>query len=473
MWNPNASKPSGQHQTRLVSATELQALLDDAPPTGHEPSKLPDLMSAQALPNGENLILAGLSGAERNALTPYLDRVTLTSGQVIGQPGHALQHVYFPLSCSVSLVSHTADGESAELALVGCDGLIGVPLVLGGRAMQHTLQVQCGGQALRMGADVFVRFLSAQPRLHKLALLYVQWQMAQMAQSIVCSRHHAVSERLSHWLLSNAHVAKRSELHVTHELISHMLGVRRESITQAAGRFQLAGLLGNSRGKITLKDPDGLRRMACECQARSQADSERYLRQLTQLSQQQINHGHDSHAQLAWGAVPDRGTGVSSADLPPYGLKHEDETLPPADGELQKYVDAYDFAPVGFVTLDAQGKILQTNLAGAIMLDIQRSQCQHQLFADFLDGESHAPFARFHHEVLGGQCRRHCVVQLTATAHRSALRVRIDATADEWGVENRMVLIDVSEQVMHDAPQGRPWPFQNAEAGELTAEWRS
>lgn len=473
MWNPNASTPSGQHQASVVSATELEALFQDVPATGQALRRVSDPMPAQALPVGENLILSALSEAELGALVPHLEHVILVSGQVIGQPGHALQQVYFPLSCSVSLVSHTADGESAELALVGCDGLIGVPLVLGGQAMQHTLQVQCGGQALRMGADVFVRFLGTQPRLHKLALLYVQWQMAQMAQSIVCSRHHAVSERLSHWLLSNAQVAKRSELHVTHEMISHMLGVRRESITQAAGRFQVAGLLGNSRGKITLKDPDGLRRMACECQARSRADSERYLRQLAQLAQQPGSHGHDRSAQLAWGADPLRGGGASSPDLPPYGMKHAEESLPQADGELQKYVDAYDFAPVGFVTLDAQGKILQTNLAGAIMLDIQRSQCQHQLFADFLDGESHAPFARFHHEVLGGQCRRHCVVQLTPTAHRSALRVRIDATADEWGVENRMVLIDVSEQPTHDAQQGTSWQFQGAAAGTTPAAWRA
>ena len=141
--------------------------------------------------------------------------------------------------------------------------------------------------------------------------------------------------------------------------------------------------------------------------------------------------------------------------------------------DLQKYVDAYDFAPVGFVTLDAQGKILQTNLAGAILLDIQRSQCQQQLFSDFLDGESQALFARFHHEVLGGQCRRHCVVQLTAAAHRSALRVRIDATADEWGVENRMVLIDVSEEATNAGPQGSHWSFQRTDTGPSAVGLRS
>ena len=436
----------------LVSAPELQALLHDhfldseahadLARADHSPWRSNGMAAGHAaLP--DNLILSSLSADELANLAPYLERMTLTTGQVIGQPGQALQHVYFPMSCSLSWVSHTADGESDELALVGRDGLIGVPLVLGGAAMQHTVQVQCGGEALRMGADVFVRQMSAQSRLHKLALLYVQWQMGQMAQSIVCSRHHAVSERLSHWLLSNAQGANTQELRVTHETISHMLGVRRESITQAAGRFQAAGWIANSRGKITLKDPEGLRAMACECQARSQQESKRYLQQLAQLARHATPNGEEGHS-------------AEPLALTPYGMPPEAQMS--LEGDLQKYVDAYDFAPVGFVTLDAQGRILQTNLAGAILLDIQRSQCQHHAFSDFLADASQSDFAGFHHEVLGGQCRRHCVVQLTATAHRHALQVRIDATVDEWGVENRMVLIDVTDPAPWAAGRDPHWP---------------
>ncbi len=489
MWRSTAIPSPQNLQHAQVSAHQLQAFFKPALNEKGEQSPMPLLHQAWNLwpalvPNGtglnvhDNLILAALSDTELAALAPHLERVTLGSGQVIAQPGQVMGHVYFPLDCSVSWVSHTVDGESAELTLVGGDGLIGVPLVLGGLAMQHTVQVQCGGQALRMGADVFLRIMDTQARLQKLALLYVQWQMAQMAQSIVCSRHHAVSERLSHWLLSNAQAAKRAELHVTHETIAHMLGVRRESVTQAAGRFQAAGWIDNSRGKITLKDPDNLRRMACDCQARSQIETQRYVQQLARLAGHHNGSDHDSASpQIGHAAGAALPTAAALPDpsscVPPYGLSQEDAAQPLAVDDLQKYVDAYDFAPVGFVTLDAQGQILQTNLAGAILLDIQRSQCQHQLFADFLDGDSQAPFARFHHEVLGGQCRRHCVVQLTPTAHRSGLRVRIDATADEWGVENRMVLIDVSEQVMDDAPQGGTWQFQNGHAQARSASWRS
>jgi CRP-like cAMP-binding protein len=489
MWRSTAIPSPQNLQHALESASELQALFNPALDEKGEQSPMPPLHQAWTLwpdqpPNGsrlnahDNLILAALSETELAALAPYLERVTLSSGQVIAQPGQVMGHVYFPLGCSLSWVSHTADGESAELVLVGCDGLIGVPLVLGGLTMQHAVQVQFGGQALRMGADVFLRILGTQVRLHKLALLYVQWQMAQMAQSIVCSRHHAVSERLSHWLLSNAHAAKCEELHVTHETISHMLGVRRESVTQAACRFQAAGWIGNSRGKIMLKDTDSLGRMACECHARSQAESQRYVQQLARLAQTPHGDGHASAAGMAGNGAANA---MSAADarpllqpeLSPYGLSPAHATPPQTGDDLQKYVDAYDFAPVGFVTLDAQGKILQTNLAGAILLDIQRSQCQHQRFSDFLDGESQAPFARFHHEVLGGQCRRHCVVQLTAAAHRSALRVRIDATADEWGVENRMVLIDVSEDTTSAGPQSGNWSFPSADAGTAPGAWPS
>ena len=451
MWNTQAITPNAHHSASLVSGPELQALFHETLDFPHTGRQALGLKARSVTPRdaGENLILATLPLAEWSALAPHLEHVTLASGQVIVQPGMGLQHVYFPINCSVSWVSHTADGESAELALVGRDGLVGVPWVLGGWEMQHTVQVQCGGQALRMGVDAFLHQLSTQGHLHRLALLYVQWQIAQMAQSILCSRHHAVSERLSHWLLSNAQGANHQELHVTHDTIAHMLGVRRESVTQAAGRFQAAGLIAINRGKITLKDTDGLRAMACECQARGQVESQRYLQQLARVGRQ--NAALDPAA--AWPEPVDR-----SLDLLPYGMPPDKALQPSVD--LQKYMDVYDFAPVGFVTLDAQGRVLQTNLAGAILMDIQRSKCQDHLFSDFLDAPSQASFAQFHQEVLGGQCRRHCWAGLKATAHRQAMRVRIDATADEWGQENRMVLIDVSDQAPLHEGVDSPWQFK-------------
>lgn len=467
MLNTQAITTSAHQSASLVSGPELEALFHEPlalPTSGRQALGLKASNSRSVAPRnaGENFILANLPLAEWSALAPHLEHVTLASGQVIVQSGMNLQHVYFPINCSVSWVSHTADGETAELALVGRDGLVGVPWVLVGWEMQHTVQVQCGGQALRMGVDAFLHELGKQGHLHRLALLYVQWQIAQMAQSILCSRHHAVSERLSHWLLSNAQGANHQELRVTHDTIAHMLGVRRESVTQAAGRFQAAGLIAINRGKITLKDTDGLRAMACECHARGQVESQRYLQQLARVGRQ--NPALDQASQ--WSKPVDRG-----AALLPYGMPPDKALEPSAD--LQKYMDVYDFAPVGFVTLDAQGRVLQTNLAGAILLDIQRSKCQHHLFSDFLDAPSQASFGQFHQEVLGGQCRRHCWAVLKATAHRKAMLVRIDATADEWGQENRMVLIDVSDQAPLHEGSDAPWQFQATCASPSPLGFRS
>ncbi len=395
-----------------------------------------------------NLILGALSEQNFATILPNLEVVSLASGQVIYQGGDALHHVYFPTTCTASLLSTTVEGETAELALTGRQGIIGVPLVLGALSMANSVQIQSAGQACRMSAEHFLHALQVCEQLNQLALSYVQSLMTQMAQSIVCSRHHSVSERLSQWMLLNADGLEASEIAVTHETIAHMLGVRRESVTQAAGKLQTAGSIRNSRGKILIQNREGLLQSVCECYARVKLDAAQYARRLALLS----DSSSRSKTQYVV-AVP--------ASLP--------ETAQGAD--LHKYVDAYDFAPVGFATLDLDGHVIQTNLSGAIMLDIQRSQCHHTPFIDFLDEPSILPFLTFHEEVLRGQCRRFCVVDLKPTAHRAAMTLRIDATSDESGEENRMVMIDwgPSNVRASDTPVAAPmqsmtsaWRFQTA-----------
>lgn len=422
-------------QPRLVSDHEMRALF-------HEPDD--DVANAYTASLAtrdrwrgnprRNQILAALSETHFALVKDSLDVVNLSAGQVICESGDVLQHVYFPTTCTVSLLSSTMDGETAELALTSRSGLIGVALVLGSTAMQHSVQVQSAGQAYRMSADRFQVLLRECDQLQQLALSYVQSLMVQMAQSIVCSRHHSVSERLSHWMLCNSDGLDSNELAVTHETVAHMLGVRRESVTQAAGKLQAAGWIRNSRGKMTILQRDGLLQSVCECYARIQSDSEHYARRLQRLSE---NPGHNgSH----------------------YVMPVEHDRADVQQLDLQKYVDVYDFAPVGFVTLNAQGLVTQTNLSAAILLDIQRSQCQHKPFIGFLDEASRKPFMSFHQEVLSGQCRRYCVVSLPATAHRAAMTLRIDATADESGEENRMVLIDLGAEHPSPAPQAGQGP---------------
>lgn len=365
----------------------------------------------------QNRILAGIPLAHYARILEHLKPVDLCQGQVFSEAGKPLDFVYFPTSCTVSLVSHTADGDSSELAMIGKDGMVGISLVLGNGSMNHRAVVQCAGQAFRLPSDVFQSELAHCRELQQLSLNYVQALITQMAQSIVCIGHHSVSERLSYWLLFNQDALGRDQLRVTHETIANMLGVRRESITQALGKLQSAGLVSSGRGRIHILDRAGLTDCVCECYGLVSAETQRLFGRV--------------------GFAPDV-------------LASPEETTSADGGEsptlLQKYQDAYDFAPVGFVSVDPQGRVVQTNLAGAIMLDVQRSQRTLTPFVDFVVPSDRRLFLEFHQEVLSGKCRRHGELTLCATAHRAEMVVRIDGTLNETGDECRLVMIDVTEE---------------------------
>lgn len=365
----------------------------------------------------QNRILAGIPLSHYTRIVEHLKPVDWVSGQVVCEPGDALEFVYFPTSCTTSVVSHTQDGDSSELAMIGRDGMVGVPLALGSAAMNHRVVVQCSGQAYRMPAHVFVDELTRCTELQQLALCYVQVLITQMSQGIVCTGHHSVIERLCYWLLINQTSLASDQLSVTHEMISNMLGVRRESVTQALGKLQAMGHVSSGRGKIAILQRDGLLSGVCECFSLVTAETQRLFELATHMGQRPPVH----YAEDGLAAASD-------------------------DTRLQKYQDTYDFAPVGFVSLDAQGWVVQTNLAGAIMLDIQRSQSQPKNFLDFIQISDQARFADFHQEVLSGRCRRHCEITLHGTDHRSELVVRIDATLDDEGEECQLVLIDVTQE---------------------------
>ena len=369
----------------------------------------------------QNRILAAIPLSHYTRLAAHLKPVDFLSGQVVCEPGDVLDFVYFPTTSTTSLVSHTHDGDSSELAMIGRDGMVGVMLALGSTAMNYRVVVQCAGQAYRMPAHVFVDELTHCPELQQLALCYVQVLLTQMSQSIVCTGHHSVIERLCYWLLINQESLGSDQLCVTHEMISSMLGVRRESVTQALGKLQAMGHVSSGRGKIKILQREGLVSGVCECYALVGSEKQRLFE-------------HAMHA-----AAPSQ---VLSSEC------SEDGHLAIADSgaSLQKYQDAYDFAPVGFVTLDAQGLVLQTNLAGAIMLDIHRSQKQVKRFLDFMKPSDQPLFSDFHQEVLSGKCRRHCELTLSATNHRPEMVVRIDATLDEEGDACQLVLIDVTQE---------------------------
>jgi len=223
----------------------------------------------------QNGILAALPLLDYARMADDLESVDLVSGQVIDEPGSAHGFVYFPVSCTASLVSSTQDGEMSELAITGHEGLVGVACVLGMPSVSHRTMVMSSGQAYRMPAHAFESAIAQSDMLRRLTLRFVQVLMSQMAQSIVCSRHHSVLQRLSYWLLFNQDRSNTDQLKVTHEIVAHMLGVRRESITQAAGLLQSSGWIRTSRGKIFIENPQGLSGRACECYGLVKAEYER------------------------------------------------------------------------------------------------------------------------------------------------------------------------------------------------------
>src|SRR6266478_4740968 len=215
----------------------------------------------------QNLLLAALPEAVYDRLLPGLELVSMPLGEVMYTSGSELRYLYFPTTCIVSLVYVMANGASAEIAVTGCEGLLGISLFLGGHTAPNQAVVQSGGHAYRIGAKVVKHEFELGGPLQHLLLLYTQALIAQMAQTAVCNRHHSVEQQLSRWLLLSLDRLPTNELTMTQELIANMLGVRREGVTEAAGKLQAEGLIHYSRGKISVLDRPMLEARVCECYA--------------------------------------------------------------------------------------------------------------------------------------------------------------------------------------------------------------
>jgi CRP-like cAMP-binding protein len=222
-----------------------------------------------------NRLLAALPAAERARLIPSLEPVAMTVGEVVYESGGRQDYVYFPTTAIVSLHYVMADGASAEIAVVGNEGMVGVVLFMGGETTPSRAIVQCAGSAFRLSGKRLKReFTRAGPMQH-LLLRYTQALLTQMAQTAVCNRHHSVDQQLCRWLLLRLDRMRTNVLTVTQELISNMLGVRREGVTEAAGKLQDAGLIRYSRGRITVLDRSGLEARVCECYGVVRKESDR------------------------------------------------------------------------------------------------------------------------------------------------------------------------------------------------------
>jgi CRP-like cAMP-binding protein len=229
----------------------------------------------------QNHLLAVLPTTEFERLIPYLELVSMPLGEVIYESGNQLRHVYFPTTSIVSLLYVMEDGASAEIAVVGNEGIIGIALFMGGESTPSRAIVQSAGYAYRLEAQLLKQeFNRAGPVMH-LLLRYTQALITQMAQTAVCNRHHSVDQQLCRWLLLSLDRLASNELTMTQELIANMLGVRREGVTEAAGKLQSAGLIHYIRGRITVLDRSGLEARSCECYAVVKKEFDRLLPEMT------------------------------------------------------------------------------------------------------------------------------------------------------------------------------------------------
>jgi CRP-like cAMP-binding protein len=224
-----------------------------------------------------NHLLAALSAAARECISPHLRLVRMPLGKVLYEPGDRLSHVYFPTDCIVSLLYVLANGSSAEISVVGNDGVIGIALFMGGETTHSRALVQSAGHAYRLLGQLLKDEFHRDGSMQLLLLRYTQALITQMAQSAVCNRHHSVDQQLCRWLLLSLDRLSGNRLTMTQQLIANMLGVRREGVTEAAGRLQKLGVVKYNRGQITVTDRPRLEQLCCECYAVVKKESDRLL----------------------------------------------------------------------------------------------------------------------------------------------------------------------------------------------------
>jgi diguanylate cyclase (GGDEF)-like protein/PAS domain S-box-containing protein len=410
----------------------------------------------------KNQLIAALSFHEFLRLRDDLELVQFGLGDVVYNAGDSLSWVYFPTNCIVSLVFSTKNGDSSELAMTGCDGLVGIPLVLGGDTTTHRAVVQSAGSAFRLKAEVMRWELDQSGELHQLSLRYTQALMTQMAQSVVCNRHHTVDQQLCRWLLLSLDRLDGVQLCMTQELIGNMLGVRREAVNEAAGKLQASGLITYARGSITVLDRPKLEARVCECYSIVKTEYDRLFAMddliriksrtrpnptsLRKKAEARWLETHTEPLQSLWDAKQL----VQELEVHKIELEMHNEALSRAYEEAdvlrERYADIYDFSPVGYFATDPKGSIIDVNLAGAILIGIKRSFKNRYRFDAFISSEYLPVFRKFLAGVFSNQAANVCEVQLLKSHHELGPFVQVQAVPDESGAECRMVVMDISER---------------------------
>ena len=222
-----------------------------------------------------NHLLALLPQNLKDQIYPQLREVKLSLGEEVYAAGQEVKYVYFPIDSIISLLYVMLDGASAEISVVGCEGIVGIAVFMGGESTPSRAVVQSAGMAYRLPAAELKRQFNADANFRVLMLRYTQALITQMAQTAVCNRHHTIDQQLCRWLLLSMDRLPTSRLTMTQELIANMLGVRREGVTEAAGKLQNAGVISYRRGKITVINRSKLEQLSCECYAVVKQETDR------------------------------------------------------------------------------------------------------------------------------------------------------------------------------------------------------
>lgn len=256
-------KPVGHHVINSNAIAALRTKRDDAP------SRRPIAPKALAGLHGHNPkhngLLAALPAADYDRLLPHLEFVEMPFGTTICEAGEQMQYAYFLTSSIVSLLYETADGASSETAVIGYEGLVGVDIIMGGGASLNRAFIKSAGYGFRIKASALKVEFARGGALQQLLLRFTQALFSQMAHTVACNRHHTIVQQLCRWLLLSLDRLPTNKISMTQDLIANMLGVRRESVTEAARKLQDEGLIHYSRGQITVVDRAGLEEQICEC----------------------------------------------------------------------------------------------------------------------------------------------------------------------------------------------------------------
>jgi CRP-like cAMP-binding protein len=244
-----------------------------------------------------NHLLAALPQRVKDRIIPQLRLVDLPLGKSIYESGQDVNYVYFPIDCIVSLICVTLDGHSAEISVVGREGIVGISVFLGGASTTSQAIVQSAGSAYRMPASELRREFDNDAVLRMLMLAYTQSLMVQVSQTAMCNRYHTIEQQLCRWLLLSMDRLLSNKLAMTQELIANMLGVRREGVTEAAGKLQERGVIRYRRGHITVIDRPKLEALCCECYDMTRKENDRLM---TSAKELRPAHGKTANGQRAY-----------------------------------------------------------------------------------------------------------------------------------------------------------------------------